>query len=246
MQCTAINSTTTGFSMVSVTYAPFRSTAPLIASTTMKHVRLFLFLVELGSPVLECRSHNRESPGSNPPFVSVSKFMHFRSLQEASVHSAVYMSTELYKNIPFTFYSSRRRIAHVHGDTNTASALRFARTQMFTEKNGARRGIPHIVIVITDGKSNNPQITQQEAAKAQAQGIYMFAIGVGANADQSELHALASDPDDHYLFTVDDYTALLFIEDIVAIKTCEGQSVLDDSVLPCGVNALLSLYSMYT
>ena len=110
---------------------------------------------------------------------------------------------------------------------------------MFTEKNGARRGIPHIVIVITDGKSNNPQITQQEAAKAQAQGIYMFAIGVGENADKYELHALASDPDDHYLFTVDDYTALLFIEDIVAIKTCEGQSV-----LPLALTHYCSVFSI--
>lgn len=94
---------------------------------------------------------------------------------------------------------------------------------MFTEKNGARPGIPHIAIIITDGKSNNPQITQMEAAKAQAQGIHLFAIGIGNHTDNSELYYLASDPDDHYLFTVEDYTALLYIEDIVAIKTCTGQ-----------------------
>ena len=35
-----------------------------------------------------CRIRNRESPGSNP-FVTVLKFRHFRSLHDASVHSAV-------------------------------------------------------------------------------------------------------------------------------------------------------------
>ncbi|KAI0238260.1 Cartilage matrix protein [Lamellibrachia satsuma] len=121
-----------------------------------------------------------------------------------------------------------RNIAHIRGDTNTASALRYMRTVMFSAKNGARPDIPHIAIVITDGKSNNPQITQMEAAKAHAQGIHLFAIGVGNSTDNSELYSLASEPHDHYVFTVEDYNALLYIEDIVAIKTCK---VIDDPSL---------------
>ena len=42
--------------------------------------------VERGSLGLEC---NRESPGLNLPFVTISKFEHFRSIHDASVHSAV-------------------------------------------------------------------------------------------------------------------------------------------------------------
>ena len=45
--------------------------------------------LERGSSVVESRTRNRESPGSNPPFATVSKFGHFRSLHDASVHSAV-------------------------------------------------------------------------------------------------------------------------------------------------------------
>ena len=46
----------------------------------MKHcVRNVLFLVATRSTV-ECRTLNRESPGSIPPFASVSKFGHFYSL----------------------------------------------------------------------------------------------------------------------------------------------------------------------
>ena len=42
-------------------------------------------LVEHGSSVVECRTRNRESPGSN----LFSKFGHFSSLHDALVHSAV-------------------------------------------------------------------------------------------------------------------------------------------------------------
>ena len=42
-----------------------------------------------GRSVVECRTHNRYSPGLNPPFATVFKFGHFRSLHVASVHSAV-------------------------------------------------------------------------------------------------------------------------------------------------------------
>ena len=38
--------------------------------------------------LVECRTRNRESPGSNP-VVTVSKFGHFLSLHDASVDSAV-------------------------------------------------------------------------------------------------------------------------------------------------------------
>ena len=38
---------------------------------------------------VECRTRNRESPGSNPPFATVSKCGDFCSLHDAPVHSAV-------------------------------------------------------------------------------------------------------------------------------------------------------------
>ena len=44
---------------------------------------------ERDSSVVECQTHNRESPGSNPPFAIVSKFGHFHSLHDASVDASV-------------------------------------------------------------------------------------------------------------------------------------------------------------
>ena len=52
-------------------------------------------VVERGSSAVECWTRNRESLDSKPPFATISKFGHFRSLRDAPVHSAVNMSTWL-------------------------------------------------------------------------------------------------------------------------------------------------------
>jgi len=46
------------------------------------------------------------------------------------------------------------------GGTNTADALAHVRTVMLTSATGDRSNIPNVVVVLTDGNSNNPQATQ--------------------------------------------------------------------------------------
>lgn len=50
----------------------------------------------------------------------------------------------------------------------------------------------------------------------------MFAIGVGKRVDHQELSDIASDPDDDYMFMVDDFNALSSITEMLAAKTCQG------------------------
>ena len=45
--------------------------------------------VARGISVVGCGTGNRESPRSNPPFATVSKFGHFCSLRDAPVHPAI-------------------------------------------------------------------------------------------------------------------------------------------------------------
>ena len=47
-----------------------------------------IYTMERGGSVVECRTRNRASPGSNA-FATVSKSGHFRSLHDASADSAV-------------------------------------------------------------------------------------------------------------------------------------------------------------
>ena len=77
----------------------------MIQNIKLRKVRVTMIARHLGvrstmhmwsavAQLVECRTRNRESPGSNP-VVTVSKFGHFLSLHDASVDSAVLMSTWL-------------------------------------------------------------------------------------------------------------------------------------------------------
>ncbi|KAL5016430.1 hypothetical protein ScPMuIL_006019 [Solemya velum] len=109
---------------------------------------------------------------------------------------------------------------HTGGRTNTGDALRLLLEEGFSSRHGARTGVAQIAIVITDGLSRVPEETVVNAGKVKDSGIYVFAIGVGANADKGELGAMASTPTADYLFTVDGYGALDTIKSILAYKTC--------------------------
>ena len=49
------------------------------------------------------------------------------------------------------------------GSTNTAAALEHVRTTMLTSSAGARRDVPNVVVVLTDGKSRNTTATEVRA-----------------------------------------------------------------------------------
>lgn len=117
------------------------------------------------------------------------------------------------------------KIRQIHGDTNTASAIAFMRDVAFSPMHGARRDIPQIAVILTDGKSNKPWMTSREAIKAKASGIHVFAIGIGDEVDLNELRAIASHPPSKYLFHVSSYFALKTIKELLAIETCGGEEL---------------------
>ena len=51
----------------------------------------------------------------------------------------------------------------------------------------------------------------------------MFAIGVGKNL-KKELNAIANDPDEDFVFEVDNYDVLEEIANKLVEKTCTGQA----------------------
>ena len=48
---------------------------------------------------------------------------------------------------------------------------------MFNRKHGSRPGVAHICILITDGRSRIPELTEKMAEEAHDSGIYVFAVG---------------------------------------------------------------------
>lgn len=113
-------------------------------------------------------------------------------------------------------------LSYSSGGTNTAAALELMNSQAFLND---RASAPNIAIVMTDGRSKVPRLTAYQAARAQGMHTHVFAIGVGDQVLQSELEAIASDPDSSNVFTVDNFTALHEIENAVALQSCGSKYI---------------------
>jgi collagen type VI alpha len=120
---------------------------------------------------------------------------------------------------------------YLQENTYTDAALRFARIQSFTGAYGARPGIAHIAIVLTDGVSNYPGDTAREAQLLQGTGALVLSIGIGVNINQTELSIIASSPLD--VFQVDNFDVLETISKQVTNKTCQEVVNPPKQVLAC-------------
>uniref|UniRef100_H3BDP6 Matrilin-1 n=1 Tax=Latimeria chalumnae TaxID=7897 RepID=H3BDP6_LATCH len=89
--------------------------------------------------------------------------------------------------------------------TMTGLAIQFAMNIAFSEKEGARRSIIHVAIIVTDGR---PQDNVKDvAAKARESGIEIFAIGVG-RVDMNTLRQMASEPLEEHVDYVESYSVI--------------------------------------
>lgn len=81
------------------------------------------------------------------------------------------------------------------GRTFTARALE-STNSLFTEEHGSRlkQNVKQILIVITDGVSDDRNMLNDTALKLRDKGIIIYAVGVG-EADQKELEAMAGNKD---------------------------------------------------
>ncbi|KAH9490803.1 Collagen alpha-4(VI) chain [Bulinus truncatus] len=115
-------------------------------------------------------------------------------------------------------------IPYRYGSRNTADALRTMRSVMFTLENGDRPGVDNVAVVVTDGVSNiNSTRTVPEAEQARAEGIHIYAIGIGLT-DAKELDGIASKPVDENRFAVPDLTELRGLKQKVFSAQCSTLS----------------------
>ncbi|XP_055490682.1 collagen alpha-1(XIV) chain isoform X2 [Leucoraja erinacea] len=113
------------------------------------------------------------------------------------------------------------RIRYKGGNTKTGRAIKHAKDSVFTVEAGLQRGIPNVLVVITDGRSQDDVVkTSQEM---QLEGFTIFAVGV-ADADYAELMNIANKPSNRHAFFVDDFDAFKKIEDELVTFVCETAS----------------------
>ena len=109
------------------------------------------------------------------------------------------------------------KIVYPGGGTNTGQALIEAKALF---DNGARKGVPNIACVITDGKSKDDiTVPSQELRDS---GVTVFSVGIGKNYDLKELQEMASDPYSQHTFKAE-FDALKNIVNTIVDTACKGR-----------------------
>ncbi|XP_014785973.1 cartilage matrix protein [Octopus bimaculoides] len=127
-------------------------------------------------------------------------------------------STKVRNQIPLNKFSDKdalikaiKAVKYDHGLTLTAKGLHFVRTEGFSAKNGGRPNATQILVVLTDGNSNQAFQTVRESKLIHLTHIKIFSIGVGTHISRKELEMISSDKKKN-VFMVKDYDALKTIE----------------------------------
>jgi len=117
-------------------------------------------------------------------------------------------------------YRKVDKIEYYSKTTKTGKALRFATTEVIPLLK--RTKVPTVVMVLTDGKSNdrNPDDYLDITAPILKENVdAVFAIGVG-KADINELNTIASEPSSHHVYNSNSWSWLKSINMEIAKKLC--------------------------
>ncbi len=115
-------------------------------------------------------------------------------------------------------------LRHVGGQTNTGKALHVARTGCFNPNNGARRGVPNIAIVVTDGLPTVAGFSVDTEAALLKQNAAVLAVGVGGRVEKELLRDISSLPQAENVnyFTTPDFASLSNIISALVVETCDA------------------------
>uniref|UniRef100_A0AAQ4P830 Collagen type XII alpha 1 chain n=1 Tax=Gasterosteus aculeatus aculeatus TaxID=481459 RepID=A0AAQ4P830_GASAC len=114
--------------------------------------------------------------------------------------------------------SALQNVRYRGGNTKTGIALKHVYEKVFTSDSGMRRNVPKVLVVVTDGRSQDE--VKKSAEKLQHSGYSVFVVGV-ADVDKSELRIIGSKPTERHVFVVDDYDAFAKIQDNLITFICE-------------------------
>uniref|UniRef100_A0A665VXY0 Collagen, type XII, alpha 1a n=1 Tax=Echeneis naucrates TaxID=173247 RepID=A0A665VXY0_ECHNA len=114
--------------------------------------------------------------------------------------------------------SALQTVRYRGGNTKTGIALKHVYEKVFTSDSGMRRNVPKVLVVVTDGRSQDD--VKKNAEKLQHAGYSVFVVGV-ADVDMTELRNIGSKPSERHVFVVDDYDAFAKIQDNLITFICE-------------------------
>ncbi|CAJ1061849.1 collagen alpha-1(XII) chain isoform X6 [Xyrichtys novacula] len=105
------------------------------------------------------------------------------------------------------------------GNTMTGLALSYILQNNFKPEVGLRENARKIGVLITDGKSQDEIILKSKSLRDA--GIELYAIGV-KDADENELRAIATDPDEIHMYNIKDFQFLVDIVEDLTVNLCNS------------------------
>ncbi|XP_062602682.1 uncharacterized protein LOC134264402 [Saccostrea cucullata] len=124
------------------------------------------------------------------------------------------------------------------GGTKTDAAIQYAVDNIFPVADGGRLGSVKVIVLITDGRSENKLKTLQAAVNAKKSGITIFTIGVTPQVDSTELEGIASQPTCTHVELLNNFNDLDSLTAEIEQVSCTAPVVLTPSAVaytfPCG------------
>uniref|UniRef100_H3BWE5 Matrilin 4 n=1 Tax=Tetraodon nigroviridis TaxID=99883 RepID=H3BWE5_TETNG len=159
----------------------------------------------------------------------------------------VQYSSRVRTEFPLSMYHSAQeikaavmKVEYMEKGTMTGLALKHMLENSFSEAEGARparRHVPRIGLVFTDGRSQDD--ISEHARKAKEAGITMYAVGVG-KAVEEELREIASDPVEKHSYYSADFTTISTIAENLKLNVCPEESQGELEVKdPCACDRLV-------
>ena len=111
--------------------------------------------------------------------------------------------------------------------TRIDKAVTLAHNELFIEKNGGRRGVSKILILLTDGSQTPAKDAKDPSELAKAvrnSGVKLLVVGIGVDVNKTELVEIAGDESNLYMAnTFDDLISVDFIRNISEISCRKGK-----------------------
>ena len=106
------------------------------------------------------------------------------------------------------------------GGTKTGKALDKVRNDIFKNIEEDRKDLPKVVVVVTDGRSQDN--VSVPAEQLRGEGATIISLGVGCCFDEDELNEMASDPDEKHVLEAS-FSELDKFKDAMKEQICTGE-----------------------
>lgn len=136
-----------------------------------------------------------------------------------STNSQVALSFKTYLDIK-SVENAIDSLKYTGASTNIGAGLKLAKSQLFDIT--SRPNVPHILIVLTSGKSTEDILAPSKALKDS--GVNVLCIGIGNRYDKKELDDISTSPDAGHVLTGDATKLGKTIREIRRI-ICQGKQL---------------------